>query len=618
MKFFASPLSSLSLFILLPLVTASVEFDVTLFAGGKAGSADGIGTNAQLNIGYIRISPNGLFALYVDTSSSLIRKIDTSTASVTTLTGIGTNSKFKGPQGVSISPDNSYALVADTSNHLIRHIDLSSAFVSTLAGVTLSAGYANGVGTNSKFNYPYGVAISPDGLYALVTDFSNNVIRHIVLSTATVKTLAGVRSELNIVNGIGTNSNFHSPAGIAISLDGSFALVTDTSKKAIRQIVLSTVSVTTLAGSRLGHADGQGTNARFYYPLDVSISPDGLYALVADTYNSLIRRIDISTGTVTRAAGEITEPDYYYYFPPSLLFSSPYSVSIAPDNSYALMVDMNTIQKLTDPSAVAVPTMAPSDASNAGPSTYPTVLPTTLPSFRPSTNPTTSPSLAPLSNPALAPSFGPSVSPTLAPSINPTVSPTLAPSSDPSLAPSVDPSVSPTLAPVDSPSFEPSTVPTVTPSAVPTNSPTFRPSSSPTLAPTYFPILPRIPTIGPTVRSPSRPTKSPTSLPTSSPSVSYSPTQTSSPSVLPSRSPTAVPSTPPSTTPSTPPSFSPSETPTVHPTLFPSADPTTSSPTAPTPAPVPKTPTRSPTSDPPTKSPTLAPTKKTGGSARFN
>jgi hypothetical protein len=163
MKFFASPLSSLLLLILLPLATAIVEYDVTLFAGGKAGSADGIGTNAQLNIGYIRISPNGLFALYVDSISALIRKVDTSTASVTTLSGIGTNSKFYLPRGVSISPDNSYALVADSGNHLIRHIDLSSAFVSILAGVT-SSGYADGAGTNSKFNFPNGVAISPDNL----------------------------------------------------------------------------------------------------------------------------------------------------------------------------------------------------------------------------------------------------------------------------------------------------------------------------------------------------------------------------------------------------------------------------------------------------------------------
>jgi DNA-binding beta-propeller fold protein YncE len=362
MKFFAFPLSSLSLLILLPLMSASVEYDVTLFAGGISGYADGIGTNAQINSGNIRISPNGLFALFTDTVASFIRMVDLSTDSVTTFAGgwnrndsatfldptpgIGTNSKFNSPQGVSISPDNSFALMTDSRNNLIRHIDLSSAFVSILAGV-VSAGYADGAGTNSAFNYPYGVAISPDGLYALVTDYNNNVIRHIDLSTATVTTLAG--ASYGLIDGIGTNSNFFSPCGIAISADGSFALVADYNNHAIRHIDLLTASVTTLAGAGPGSAgrvDGQGTNARFSFPLDVSISPNGRYALVADTISNLIRRIDISTGTVTRAAGEITESDHYYG-PQSFLFILPYSISISPDDTYTLVVDSKSIRKLT-------------------------------------------------------------------------------------------------------------------------------------------------------------------------------------------------------------------------------------------------------------------------------
>jgi DNA-binding beta-propeller fold protein YncE len=602
MKLFGSfPLSSLSLFIFLPFMTASIEYDVTLIVGGSPGYVDGIGTNAYNSLGSIRISPNGVFALFTEFNFFFIRKIDISTASVTTIAGgpdddaigptnptpgIGTNSKFNVPAAVAISPDNSYALVADSGNNLIRYIDLSSDFVTTLAGM-ITPGHTDGVGINSAFDAPFGVAISPDGRYALVTDFNNNLIRHIDLSTVTVITLAGVVGA-GRVDGIGTNSNFHSPSGIIISTDGSFALVADSGNHIVRRIDLSTVSVTTLAGDGVkGRLDGQGTNARFTTPFDVSISPNCLYALVADLNGNLVRRIDISTGTVTRAAGVITESDPYYE-PGSSLFLLPLGISIAPDDSYALVVDFVSIRKLTIPAAPAEPTMAPSVAPSSGPSISPTIHPTTLPSSHPSTDPTVSPSLAPSSHPTLAPSFGPSVSPTLAPS--------------------------------DSPSFDPAATPTVTPSSVPTSSPTFHPSSSPTLFPTFFPILPRIPTIAPTARFPSRPTKSPTSLPTSSPSVSYSPTQTSSPSVLPSRGPTAVPSTPPSSTPSTPPSFSPSLTPSIHPTLSPSADPSTFPslrPTAPTLAPAPKTPTWSPTTSLPTMTPTLSPTKKTGGSARF-
>jgi DNA-binding beta-propeller fold protein YncE len=106
--------------------------------------------------------------------------------------GVGSNAQFDSPNGVSISPDGSYALVVDTYNQVIRKIVLSSANVSTLAGLTGSSGSTNGVGSNALFSYPNGVSISSDGSYALVADTVNNLIRKIAISTANVSTLAGL------------------------------------------------------------------------------------------------------------------------------------------------------------------------------------------------------------------------------------------------------------------------------------------------------------------------------------------------------------------------------------------------------------------------------------------
>jgi hypothetical protein len=78
--------------------------------------------------------------------------------------GVGTIARFYNPFGVSISPDGVYALVADQTNHLIRQIIISTAYVTTLAGVAGSSGATNGVGTIAKFDKPLGVSISPDGL----------------------------------------------------------------------------------------------------------------------------------------------------------------------------------------------------------------------------------------------------------------------------------------------------------------------------------------------------------------------------------------------------------------------------------------------------------------------
>jgi hypothetical protein len=87
--------------------------------------------------------------------------------------------------------------------------------VMTLAGVAGSSGSSNGAGTIAKFYNPIGVSISPDGVYALVADTYNCLIRHIIISTASVTTLAGVAGSAGSSNGVGTNILFNNPHGSA-------------------------------------------------------------------------------------------------------------------------------------------------------------------------------------------------------------------------------------------------------------------------------------------------------------------------------------------------------------------------------------------------------------------
>lgn len=87
---------------------------------------------------------------------------------------------FSQPFGISISPDNTYALMTDNDIHLIRKIVFSTLSVSNFIGRTRTTiGSTNGVGTRALFNYPTGIDISPDGTYALVVDRMNNAIRQI-------------------------------------------------------------------------------------------------------------------------------------------------------------------------------------------------------------------------------------------------------------------------------------------------------------------------------------------------------------------------------------------------------------------------------------------------------
>jgi hypothetical protein len=67
---------------------------------------------------------------------------------------------------------------SDTYNHAIRLVDMSSRVVTTLAGLGENAGYADGFGTEVRFNRPYGVALSEDATIALVVSvlFVNAVL----------------------------------------------------------------------------------------------------------------------------------------------------------------------------------------------------------------------------------------------------------------------------------------------------------------------------------------------------------------------------------------------------------------------------------------------------------
>jgi len=91
------------------------------------------------------------------------------------------------------------------------NVIISTGAVTILAGAypTATTGYVDGIGTNARFYNPWNLNISPDGMYALVADSGNNAIRKIIISTATVSILAGsYPMSSGYVDGIGTNAKF--------------------------------------------------------------------------------------------------------------------------------------------------------------------------------------------------------------------------------------------------------------------------------------------------------------------------------------------------------------------------------------------------------------------------
>ncbi len=171
---------------------------ISLFAGSNLGTSDGVGTFAGFsNPNGVAIHPSGTYALIADNDYGLIRRIDLTTTNVTTFAGagerlsgsadgIGTYAKFQYPTAVTIDPSGTFALIGQDS--LIRRIDLSTARVSTLAGslnpcLPNFPCNADNIGTMANFIIPTGIAIDPTGSYAMIADSISGRIRRIELAS---------------------------------------------------------------------------------------------------------------------------------------------------------------------------------------------------------------------------------------------------------------------------------------------------------------------------------------------------------------------------------------------------------------------------------------------------
>jgi hypothetical protein len=282
-----------------------------------------------------------------------------------TVDGVGTAARFDYPYGITTDGTNLY--VADTNNHTIRVISVSTGTVTTFAGAASTSGSTNGTGTAARFNHPEGIASDGTNLY--VADTGNNTIRQIVISTKAVTTLAGVAGAVGTADGTGTAARFNYPTGI--STHGGYVYVADTDSHTIRKIVISSGVVTTLAGkaATAGSADGTGSGAQFNYPY--GIATDGTYVYVADANNNTIRKVVITSGivtTLTGAAGSIGSSDGTGT---TALFNYPVGLTMDDSNLYIADTGNNTIRKMVISSgdvttlAGAVDTAGSTDATGS-------------------------------------------------------------------------------------------------------------------------------------------------------------------------------------------------------------------------------------------------------------
>jgi DNA-binding beta-propeller fold protein YncE len=211
--------------------------------------------------------------------------------------------QFHQPQGLAISADGNTLYIADTENHAIRAAHLKERTVTAIAGTGKQARdfHPDGNATQVDLSSPWDLALVGPQLFT--ASAGTHQIWVMDLDAKRVKAHAGTGRELR-TDGPNASAAFAQPSGLAS--DGERLYVADSEISTIRIVETKAGgSTSTLAGSGdlfgFGAKDGIGDEARFQHPLGVALHGNEIF--VADTFNHLIRRIDLKTREVTTWLG---------------------------------------------------------------------------------------------------------------------------------------------------------------------------------------------------------------------------------------------------------------------------------------------------------------------------
>ena len=184
---------------------------------------------------------------------------------------------FNAPIGVAVAGEKIY--VADTYNDKIRVIENGK--VSTLAGS--GEGFADGVGSQAKFDTPCGIAILNDGKI-IVADANNRRLR-VVEADGKTSTLSG-NGTVDLVDGSLGDAIFVQPTAISIAKSGAIYIADGNAIRVIENRLIPLVK--TISNDRRGFADGILTDARFNRPSGLAFDESG-NLFVADSENQSVR-----------------------------------------------------------------------------------------------------------------------------------------------------------------------------------------------------------------------------------------------------------------------------------------------------------------------------------------
>ncbi len=195
--------------------------------------------------------------------------------------------------------------IADAANHKIRKI--VSGQITTLAGTGIRGFSGDGsAAVNAQLTGPSSVAIDSAG-NVYIYDTGNEVIRK-VDANGIISTFAGTPgvSGASGDGGPATHAqlNLNSVGGLAVDSAGD-VYISDTFNSVVRKVTVSTGTINTIAGmiGKLGNSGdgGQATAASLKFPAGLAFDPKQ-HLFIADAHNFNIRRV-AHDGTISTVVG---------------------------------------------------------------------------------------------------------------------------------------------------------------------------------------------------------------------------------------------------------------------------------------------------------------------------
>ncbi|MDP4184612.1 MAG: IPT/TIG domain-containing protein [Bacteroidota bacterium] len=254
--------------------------NVTTFAGNPyiSGFSDGKGTSALFSIPYdVALDAEGN-VYSVDPGNWDIRKISPDGTATTLTYG------NQAPWSVAVDKKTGYVYYTSCSSP-------GNVYPVTSQGSTLDP-------IVTGLNYPAGIKFDNNGnLYASIN--GDQVIKKFTAGTWEGSVIAGTQGTAGYLNGVGTEAKFSYPWGLAVDEKGNIYVAgngtwdggTYNADQSIRYIEADTWNVSTFAGSNIaGFADAVGEAAAFSAPNGVAVDKNGT-VYVLDKNNNKIRKI---------------------------------------------------------------------------------------------------------------------------------------------------------------------------------------------------------------------------------------------------------------------------------------------------------------------------------------